>query len=177
MKQSTKKPAKKLNLLPIAACVVLIAAAAVTVFSKSQKDRPSDAGSDPAAVSVSVSGSDMEISLSDIGTTASFYDYDANGTTVEVLAVQASDGSVRLALNTCQVCNGSAYAYFEQDGDNFVCQNCGNVFPSTVIGQESGGCNPVPITTDTYAEENGVLTIPVAFLEANAARFKNWKNF
>lgn len=177
MKRSTKKPAKKLNLLPIAACMVLIAAAAVTIFSKQQKDLPSDSGAGSASVSAAASGLDLEIAVSEIGTTASFYDYDANGTTVEVLAVQASDGSVRLALNTCQVCNGSAYAYFEQDGDNFVCQNCGNVFPSAVIGQESGGCNPVPITADTYTEENGVLTIPATFLEANAARFKNWKNF
>lgn len=177
MKRSTKKPAKKLSPLPIAACVVLIAAAAVTIFSKQQKDLPSDSDSGSSAVSAAASGLNLKIAVSEIGTTASFYDYDANGTTVEVLAVQASDGSVRLALNTCQVCNGSAYAYFEQDGDNFVCQNCGNVFASSVIGQESGGCNPVPITADTYAEENGVLTIPAAFLEANAARFKNWKNF
>ena len=91
--------------------------------------------------------------------------------------MQASEGSIRLALNTCQVCNGSPYAYFEQDGDAFVCQNCGNAFPSTAIGKESGGCNPVPVTAETYTEENGTLTIPSDFLDLNAARFKNWKKF
>ena len=173
MKQSAKKAAKKSNYLPIAAGVVVAAAVAVTVFSKEKE--PAKASTD--AVSDTVPGADIAINTSDIGTTASYYDYDSNGTTVEVLAVQASDGSVRLALNTCQVCNGSPYAYFEQDDDTFVCQNCGNAFPSTAIGKESGGCNPVPVTAETYTEENGTLTIPSDFLDANAARFKNWKKF
>ena len=149
----------------------MTAAVVVTVFSKTNK--PVKANAD--AVSDTVPGSDIVINTNDIGTTASYYDYDSDGTTVEVLAVQASDGSVRLALNTCQVCNGSPYAYFEQDGDAFVCQNCGNAFPSTAIGKESGGCNPVPVTAETYTEENGTLTIPSDFLYLNAARFKNWK--
>ena len=122
-------------------------------------------------------GDYLEIPTDALNETIQFFSVRVDGLTMEILASRDEDGTVRTAFNTCQVCNGSAYAYFEQDGDNFVCQNCGNVFPSTVIGQESGGCNPVPITTDTYAEENGVLTIPAAFLEANAARFKNWKNF
>mgnify|MGYP004631907905 CR=1 FL=1 len=173
MKQPAKKTAKKLNCLPTAACIVVTAAVVVTVFSKTNK--PVKANAD--AVSDTVPGSDIVINTNDIGTTASYYDYDSDGTTVEVLAVQASDGSIRLALNTCQVCNGSPYAYFEQDGDAFVCQNCGNAFPSTAIGKESGGCNPVPVTAETYTEENGTLTIPSDFLDLNAARFKNWKKF
>lgn len=173
MKQSAKKPAKKQNYLPIAACVVVAAAVVVTVFSKSKEPVTTSSNS----ISNTVSSTDIVINTNDIGTTASYYDYDSNGTTVEVLAGQASDGSTRLALNTCQVCNGSPYAYFEQDGDTFVCQNCGNAFPSTAIGKESGGCNPVPVTAETYTEGNGTLTIPSDFLDANAARFKNWKKF
>ncbi len=119
----------------------------------------------------------LVIQAADIDSTASYFDYDADGITVEVFAVRASDGSVRLALNTCQVCNGSPYAYFEQDGDAFVCQNCRNRFPSTAVGLVSGGCNPVSITADTYTEEDGVITVPVSFLDDNADRFTNWKQF
>lgn len=91
--------------------------------------------------------------------------------------MRAPDDSVRLTLNTCQVCNGSPYAYFVQENDAFVCQTCKNRFASDDIGKQSGGCNPVPITGDLYTEENGVITIPAAVLDANAARFENWKNF
>ncbi|MCD8132362.1 MAG: DUF2318 domain-containing protein [Clostridiales bacterium] len=119
----------------------------------------------------------IEINVEDISAEASFYDAEINGTDVEIFAVFASDGTVRLAMNTCQVCNGSPYAYFEQEGDDFVCQNCGNHFSSDEIGLTGGGCNPVPITEDDYTEENGIITVSDSFLEENAYRFSNWKQF
>ncbi|MCD8323460.1 MAG: DUF2318 domain-containing protein [Clostridiales bacterium] len=119
----------------------------------------------------------IEIRVEDISTSASYYDTTVEGTTVEIFAVLASDGTVRLAMNTCQVCNGSPYAYFEQDGDDFVCQNCGNHFSSDEVGLTSGGCNPVPITEDDYTEENGIIRVSDSFLEENAYRFSNWKQF
>ena len=87
----------------------------------------------------------------------------------------AIEAGVRTLI--CQVCNGSPYAYFEQDGDDFVCQNCHNRFSPTDIGMVSGGCDPVPITAEIYREEDGALVIPLSFLEENAARFANWKKF
>ncbi len=119
----------------------------------------------------------IEIRTGDISTSASYYDMTVDGTDVEIFAVLASDGTVRLAMNTCQVCNGSPYAYFEQDGNDFVCQNCGNRFSSDQIGLTGGGCNPVPITDDDYSEASGTITVSEAFLEKNAYRFSNWKQF
>ncbi|MCD7943761.1 MAG: DUF2318 domain-containing protein [Clostridia bacterium] len=127
--------------------------------------------------SSSVSDGGIEISIAEIGTQASYYDTEIDGTTVEILAVLASDGTVHLAMNTCQVCNGSPYAYFEQDGDYFVCQNCGNRFSSDEIGLVSGGCNPVPVTEDDYTESDGIITVSESFLEENAYRFSKWKQF
>lgn len=99
------------------------------------------------------------------------------GVTVQVLAVRAPDDTVRMALNTCQVCNGSPYAYFEQEGDSFVCQNCKNRFSALDVGLVSGGCNPAPITEDVYTEQDGVINVPASFLEENAVRFTRWKKF
>ncbi|MCD7880148.1 MAG: DUF2318 domain-containing protein [Clostridiales bacterium] len=127
--------------------------------------------------SASVSDGGIEISIAEVGTQASYYDAEIDGTTVEILAVLASDGTVHLAMNTCQVCNGSPYAYFEQDGDYFVCQNCGNRFSSDEIGLVSGGCNPVPVTEDDYTESDGIITVSESFLEENAYRFSKWKQF
>ena len=47
---------------------------------------------------------------------------------MEVLAAKDADGTVRTAFNTCQVCHGSRKAYFVEQGDEVVCQNCGNAF-------------------------------------------------
>lgn len=151
----------------IAAVMVI---ATVGCSSEAESGRTQENTSDTAEAGI-------EIRVQDISTTASYYDTTVDGTTVEIFAVLASDGTVRLAMNTCQVCNGSLYAYFEQDGDDFVCQNCGNRFSSDKIGLTGGGCNPVPITEDDYAEESGIITVPDSFLEENAHRFSRWKQF
>ena len=168
-----KKNPKKINFLPVLAGLVLVAALAVILVPKLS------GSSDTAAQERDVleHGSDLIIQTEEIGTEASYFDYDADGTTVQAFAVRASDGTVRLALNTCQVCNGSPYAYFEQDGDDFVCQNCGNRFASIDVGRVSGGCNPVPITEEIYTVQDGTIAVPASFLEENASRFTNWKKF
>ena len=174
MKNSAKGIVKRrVNPLAIAALIVLVAAVALTVLRKSstEGDRPS------VAEVLTPSGSDLIVYADEIGTDASFFNYDADGITVQVFAVRSSDDTVRLALNTCQVCNGSPYAYFVQSGDDFICQNCHNCFSSADVGKVSGGCNPVPITAEDYREENGMLIVPHTFLEENAARFTNWKRF
>lgn len=174
MKQETKHR----NLLPLIAAVVVIAAAAVTLMPKATADEESPTQvSQPSENGPLADSGDLVIQTGDIGTEASYFDYDANGTTVQVFAVQASDGTIRLALNTCQVCHGSPYAYFVQDGDLFICQNCMNRFASAEIGIVSGGCRPVPITDDVYTQQDGTIVIPAAFLEENAALFTNRKNF
>lgn len=174
MNQETKHR----NPLPLIALVVVIVAVVVTLIpGNAEKEAASIPESLPTESVSSVSGSDIVIQTADIGTTASYFDYDAEGVTVQVFALQASDGTIRMALNTCQVCNGSPYAYFEQDGDWFICQNCGNRFASAEIGIVSGGCRPVPITEEIYTEQDGCITIPAAYLEESASLFRNWKNF
>lgn len=159
---------KKNILLPIAACFVLIAAAAVSIGK-------GNVNKNVSVESTAVSGSDVIINEADVTAEAAYYDYDADGTNVQFFAVKASDGTVRLALNTCQVCKGSPYAYFEQEGDSFVCQNCGNAFQTDYIGIEHGGCNPVPVTEEYYTSNDGKITVSAEFLSAYKGSFANWK--
>lgn len=187
------------KLLPAAAAVIVVAAAAVT-FATSQSGDSGDAD-DTAALSSTVTAQteqsadtgsageassdsgaetttgDIIIDSADLSADASYYDYNADGTTVELFAIKTDDGEVRMALNTCQVCNGSPYAYFEQEDGDFVCQNCGNHFSADQIGESSGGCNPVPVTADDYTEKDGVYTVSAEFLKENADRFTSWKDF
>lgn len=120
-------------------------------------------------------GEDVKIPLSEISTTASFYDADIDGTTMEIVAVKGSDGAVHLAFNTCQVCFGSGKGYYVQDGDELVCQNCGNRFPIDEVGEARNGCNPVPITEEDAVTDGDSITISNAFLTEYEAIFENWK--
>ncbi len=154
---------------------IIIVLAAVAVITTT--NRPDTTAIDTTQeISLTADGN-IQIKTDDVGTEAAYFNTEIEGTAVEIFAVLASDGTVRLAMNTCQVCNGSPYAYFKQEGDYFICQNCGNRFASDEIGLVSGGCNPVPITADDYIEGNGVITVSESFLKENAHRFTNWKQF
>ena len=122
--------------------------------------------------SADVENEKVKVQASELSEQVTFVDYDSNGTTVEVMLVKTSDGVIRGALNTCQVCNGSPYAYFEQQGDKVICQNCHNQFSLTDIGVSHGGCNPVPID---FKEQDGYVVIDTAILDENASRFIGWK--
>lgn len=135
------------------------------------------ASSDTAIPATLNEDGDVVIQIADITETATFYEYDANGTPMALFAVKASDGTIRTALDTCQVCNGSPYAYFTQQGDTFQCQNCGNVYDLDMIEQERGGCNPVPIMKDEKTTTDTEIIIPANLFEENADKFKNWKKF
>ncbi len=119
---------------------------------------------------------DIVIPKSQITDKVTFYPVKAGKTNMEVLAVKASDGTIRTAFNTCQVCNGSPKAYYKQEGDAIVCQNCENVFSMDMIEQQRGGCNPIPIYRENKNEDAENITITKEFIENNKGLFTaNWK--
>lgn len=120
---------------------------------------------------------DLVINPGDITEEATFFQINHKGTDMAVIAVKADDGTIRTAFDTCQICNGSPYAYFEQSGDKFQCQNCGNVYSRDMLEKERGGCNPVPIMAEEKTVTDREIIIPAEVLEANAERFENWKKF
>ena len=100
-----------------------------------------------------------------------YINYDSNGTNIQLIAVKGSDGTPRLSLNTCQVCNPSPRAYFKEQNGRLVCQNCGNVFTIDSVGETTGGCNPMYID---YTNTDGKLTVSVADLNTYADQFASW---
>ncbi|MDA3851937.1 MAG: DUF2318 domain-containing protein [Spirochaetaceae bacterium] len=75
---------------------------------------------------------------------AKYYRHEVNGTNVDFFVLRSSDGIVRAAFDACDVCYGSKRGY-RQEGDNMVCNNCGQRFASVRINEEKGGCNPSPL--------------------------------
>lgn len=115
------------------------------------------------------------IKKKDIASVASFIPYKAKGLDMEIIAVKASDGSIRTALNTCQVCYRSGRGYYKQAGDVFVCQNCGNRFKVDQIEKIKGGCNPVPVLEGDKIDLGDSIGISRAYLESVAPYFAVWK--
>lgn len=118
-------------------------------------------------------GGDWTVSLNTLTQEPQFLDRTQNGTKMQLIALRDENGQVRLAYNTCQVCAGSPYAYFEYKDGVLECQNCGNQFPLSSVGQVAGGCNPMPVVDYQVTEEAAV--IPETEVTRAAADFANWK--
>jgi uncharacterized membrane protein len=128
-----------------------------------------------AAHAAELENGDLFISAEEVTETATFYPVTVDGTEMEIFAVKAPDGTLRTAFNTCQVCFASGRAYYKQDGDVFVCQNCGNRFRTSDIEIVRGGCNPVPITSQYKTVDENGITITRDFLLRAKKIFANWK--
>lgn len=194
-KNQSKKQIKKPNPILIVAITVAVIAIAVVLIkpgdrgdkstnnvaskdeTKTDNSALNSASSDTAVPATLNENGDVVIQIADITETATFLSYDSKGTDMGLLVVKASDGTVRTALDTCQICNGSPYAFFVQQDDTFQCQNCGNIFSLDMIEQERGGCNPVPIMSDEKTVTDTEIIIPAGVFEDNAERFENWKQF
>ncbi|NLK99472.1 MAG: DUF2318 domain-containing protein [Clostridiales bacterium] len=122
-----------------------------------------------------VRDNDLIIHVSDITEQAKFYPVEFGGTDLTVLAVKASDGSIRTAFNTCHECFNSGRGYYRQEGSVLVCQNCGNRFNLDGVEIQSGGCNPVPITADNKTVTDSTITISKEYFEEARQMFESWR--
>ena len=118
---------------------------------------------------------DLVIPVSELSETIRIYPVTVDGLEMEVLAAKDSDGTVRTAFNTCQVCNGSRKAYFAEEGDLVVCQNCGNSFGREDVGVLSGGCNPYPIFAEDRQDSEDSVRISYDYLSSASGLFERWK--
>lgn len=164
---------KKSTLIIFVVAVFAAAAAAFALLSPKDGDLALR-GNDTKEAVLNENG-DFVISTSDITETAAFYAYNELDKKMEIIAVKATDGTIRTAFNTCQVCYSSGKGYYVQEGEFLVCQNCGNRFGMDEVALTKGGCNPVPITDEYKTEADGVITIPKEFLEEAQVIFENWK--
>jgi len=117
----------------------------------------------------------ITISKSQITSTASFFPYTIDGVNMEIIAVKATDGSIRTALNTCQVCYDSGRGYYIQEGLYLVCQNCGNRFHVDQVEKIKGGCNPVPVMAGDKTDLGDSIAISKDFVASQKQYFVKWK--
>ncbi|MDP2874374.1 MAG: DUF2318 domain-containing protein [bacterium] len=85
------------------------------------------------------------------------------GKTIYFFVVKDKNGVYRAAANACAVCF-KTYKGFRQEGNEIVCNNCGNRYPIERIATEKGGCNPGPINPNLEVK-NGQIIITQSDLE------------
>jgi uncharacterized membrane protein len=57
---------------------------------------------------------------------------------------------------------------YRQEGDQMVCNKCGQTFASNRINVATGGCNPIPLTREVAG---GRVIVSAAVLEAAAIHY------
>lgn len=161
-------------------CLALTLSGCGASSTKAQSTRSTEAPVIAAAVTEqpvestpSDAPSGMSIPLSELTQEPKFFDWNENGTDMQLIALTDASGEVQLAYNTCQVCAGSPYAYFELENERLICQNCGNAFPYSAVGKMSGGCNPMPVSNNAVSADT--IDIPSDELAKNVKAFANWK--
>ena len=132
------------NTLIIAAALVLVAVAILRTRSG-----PAGVSLDlpgVAAAELVPTGQDVAMPVATFADgKARFYRYvTAAGREIRFFVMKSSDGVVRAAFDSCDVCFRERKGY-RQVGDNMICNNCGRAFPSNSINVLQGGCNPAPI--------------------------------
>ena len=148
--------------LAAGALVVVAIIAAVVVMNRG-------GGGTAAATTASSPGGDVTMPMAQVNDgKAHFYTYDANGTTVKYFVLASKDGTVRAALDACEVCYPKKLGY-HQAGNFMQCNNCGKTFRSDLINVVTGGCNPIPLKRNV---SGNTLTIASSSLQAGAQYFQ-----
>ena len=151
----------------IAGVLATAALVLALIYSASvAREAPAIGPSAPGAAILSGAVS-LEASQFDDGQ-ARFYRYrTASGKEIRFFVIKSSDGVIRAALDTCEVCYRERKGY-RQEGNAMVCNNCDKVFPSAAINVSQGGCNPVPLQR-TIEGQHVLLT--ASSLETGVAYF------
>lgn len=79
-----------------------------------------------------------------------------DGKTIYFFVVKDKNGIYRTAANACQVCYGERKG-FRQEGNEIICNNCGNRYPIEKIATEKGGCNPGPINPNLEVKDGNIV--------------------
>jgi uncharacterized membrane protein len=139
----------------VAAGILVVAVAAVSagvlgdLFRKSPAERAKAAGVVETADAVKI-----PLTALDSGK-ALFLSLESEGRTLYYFALKSGNGAYRAALDACDVCFRTNRGY-RQEGDQMVCNNCGQKFACDKIGEVKGGCNPHPLA---HKENAGVMVI------------------
>ena len=103
---------------------------------------------------------------------AKFYRFNGQTGPIDFFVVKSSDGVIRSAFDTCDVCYKALKGY-RQEGHEMVCNNCDMRFPTDRINVVKGGCNPAPLNRQQVGQ---TVVIASNDIEKGAWYFKGAVN-
>lgn len=110
----------------------------------------------------------VEIAADDLAAgEARHYQFRDGKTLIRFFVVRDKQGTLRAALDACEVCWREDKGYKLHNG-GMLCVNCGQVFALNRIGLVRGGCNPHPVV---FAVEANKVRIAASELVAGAGYF------
>jgi uncharacterized membrane protein len=122
---------------------------------------PTNTNSATTAAAQSASG-DFVIPVSTFADgKAKYYSAQVGGKEVKFFALKSSDGVIRAAFDACDVCYAAKKGY-RQEGDEMVCNNCGQRFKSVRINEVKNGCNPSPLDRTVEGDNLVIKAIDLA---------------
>jgi uncharacterized membrane protein len=86
-----------------------------------------------------------------------------NGNVIRFIVIHKQNGDYATALDACQICGRAGY---RQEGQNVICRNCAAAIYIPSMG-ESGGCNPIAVTSRVQA---GEVVVDLSALAVSASR-------
>ena len=157
------QPSKRLSWNVVIAAAGLILVGVVVYVAALGRSAAGTAEMTEPAVNGDVS---LNAALFDDGQ-ARFYRYATADEEIRFFVLKSSDGVIRAAFDTCDVCYRERKGY-RQVGDAMVCNNCGRSFRSVDINVLQGGCNPVPLDR---AVVDGQVVLTAKALQAGVFYF------
>lgn len=163
---------KKNGMFKIGAILlVIIAIVLFIVFIQNKENKNTKVEHDIIEVQ---EGNDVIIKKEEITSQATYYNYIVDGVVIQLFAVKASDGTVRILFNTCGACNPSKMSYFIQVGEYFECQNCKNKYHIDEIGlKNTFGCSPIAVLSNDQEIDGDKIMIKSSFIETYKSKFEN----
>ena len=161
-----EKPSSgKKFLIPIALVLAVVAVGGWFLFGQEAVGGPTlvEAGQDGKIDFASADFNDGK---------AKFYRFQGQSGPIDFFVVKSSDGVIRSAFDTCDVCYKALKGY-RQEGHEMVCNNCDQRFPTDKINIVKGGCNPAPLQRQEAGEK---VVIAATDIERGAWYFKGSVN-
>ena len=116
----------------------------------------------------------LDIPISGITKTVSFYNATVNDIEIEVMVVLTSDNAILTAFNRCERCHKSGKGFI-QENNEVICRQCDMRFDIDKVNFEPNRCSPVPVPDEKKIKTEKLIQIPYGVLLQYAYLFTTWE--
>jgi uncharacterized membrane protein len=122
----------------------------------------------PSVESVTAEGGLVTLDVSGLERgQARHYRFPEGGAELRFFVVRDLQGTLRVALDACEVCHDAGKGYRLERGA-MLCLNCGRSFALSRVGVLVGGCNPHPLA---FTSDGRSVTLTAGELRAGTRYF------